>query len=110
MNKLIEVTRSSMSDFIDYIEEIKDYCNSRCLTNSGIKYPYLRKYFYLLTNNFENYQLKSIPKYTEIAQNTSGRFLIILFYANFRFGTFERICNVIKTTINDTYYFKRGIV
>lgn len=60
MNKLIQVNRSSMSDSLDYLEEIKDYCDSRCLTNSGIKYPYLRKYIYTLTNNYKNYQSKFI--------------------------------------------------
>lgn len=38
MNKLIQVTRSSMPDFEEYIEEIKDLWDSHWLTNMGIKH------------------------------------------------------------------------
>lgn len=41
MNSVIHVTRSSMPDLVDYIEEIKDLWDSRWLTNSGIKHTQL---------------------------------------------------------------------
>lgn len=41
MNNVIQVTRSSMPNLVDYIEEIKDLWDSRWLTNSGIKHNQL---------------------------------------------------------------------
>jgi len=41
MNKLIQVARSSMPDFEEYIEEIKDLWDSHWLTNMGIKHKQL---------------------------------------------------------------------
>lgn len=41
MNKPIQVTRSSMPDFEEYIEEIKDLWNSHWLTNMGTKHKQL---------------------------------------------------------------------
>jgi dTDP-4-amino-4,6-dideoxygalactose transaminase len=38
MNKLIRVTRTSMPDLEEYIEEIKDLWDSRWLTNMGVKH------------------------------------------------------------------------
>ena len=35
----INVTRSSMPDFEEYIEEIRDLWESRWLTNMGAKHP-----------------------------------------------------------------------
>ena len=37
MNKQIQVTRSSMPDFEEYTEEIKDLWESHWLTNMGTK-------------------------------------------------------------------------
>lgn len=41
MNKPIQVTMSSMPNFDEYVEEIKDIWESRWLTNSGIKHNQL---------------------------------------------------------------------
>lgn len=41
MNNLIQVTRSSMPDFEEYIEEIKDLWDSHWLTNMGVKHKML---------------------------------------------------------------------
>ncbi|MEG3071860.1 MAG: DegT/DnrJ/EryC1/StrS family aminotransferase [Candidatus Syntrophopropionicum ammoniitolerans] len=41
MNKIIQVTRSSMPDFEEYIEEIKDLWDSHWLTNMGVKHKQL---------------------------------------------------------------------
>ncbi|MEQ8155833.1 MAG: DegT/DnrJ/EryC1/StrS family aminotransferase [Clostridiaceae bacterium] len=41
MNSQIQVTRSSMPDFEEYAEEIKDLWNSHWLTNTGIKHKQL---------------------------------------------------------------------
>jgi dTDP-4-amino-4,6-dideoxygalactose transaminase len=41
MSKSIQVTRSSMPDFEEYIEEIKDLWDSHWLTNMGVKYKQL---------------------------------------------------------------------
>ena len=41
MNKTIQVTRSSMPNFEEYIEEIKDLWESHWLTNMGIKHKQL---------------------------------------------------------------------
>jgi len=38
MNKPIQVTRSSIPDLEEYIEEIKDLWESHWLTNMGIKH------------------------------------------------------------------------
>lgn len=43
MNKQIQVTRSSMPDFEEYIEEIKDLWESHWLTNMGAKHKQLEK-------------------------------------------------------------------
>lgn len=43
MNKLIQVTRSSMPDFQEYIEEIKDIWDSHWLTNMGVKHKQLEE-------------------------------------------------------------------
>lgn len=53
MNNLVQVTRSSMPDLEDYIEEIKELWDSRWLTNSGIKHNQLEKELqqYLSTPN-----------------------------------------------------------
>lgn len=53
MDKLIQVTRSSMPDFEEYIEEIKDLWQSHWLTNNGIKHKKLEKILeeYLKTKN-----------------------------------------------------------
>lgn len=53
MNKPIQVTSSSMPNFDDYVEEIKDIWESRWLTNSGIKHDQLvdRLENYLKTPN-----------------------------------------------------------
>jgi dTDP-4-amino-4,6-dideoxygalactose transaminase len=41
LNKVIQVTRSSMPDFEEYIEEIKDLWDSHWLTNMGVKHKQL---------------------------------------------------------------------
>ena len=41
MNKRINVTRSSMPPFDEYVEEIKSLWNSRWLTNMGEKHKRL---------------------------------------------------------------------
>jgi len=41
MNKLIQVTRSSMPDFDEYIKEIKELWDSHWLTNMGVKHKEL---------------------------------------------------------------------
>ncbi|PKM94544.1 MAG: aminotransferase [Firmicutes bacterium HGW-Firmicutes-1] len=53
MMKAIQVTRSSMPDFEEYIEEIKDLWESRWLTNNGIKHIQLEAELskYLNTQN-----------------------------------------------------------
>lgn len=53
MNRLIQVTRSSMPDFEEYIAEIKDLWDSRWLTNMGIKHKKLEVKLsqYLNTSN-----------------------------------------------------------
>lgn len=53
MNKPIQVTRSSMPDFGEYIEEIKDIWKSHWLTNMGIKHKQLEESLkeYLNTSN-----------------------------------------------------------
>lgn len=43
MNKIINVTRSSMPRFEEYCEEIKDLWDTRWLTNNGIKHNELEK-------------------------------------------------------------------
>lgn len=43
MNKQIQVTQSSMPEFEEYIEEIKDLWESKWLTNMGIKHETLEK-------------------------------------------------------------------
>lgn len=43
MSKLIGVTRPSMPEFEEYIEEIKSIWDSRCLTNMGIKHKELEE-------------------------------------------------------------------
>lgn len=43
MNNLINVTRSSMPAFDEYVEEIKELWDSRWLTNSGVKHQELEK-------------------------------------------------------------------
>lgn len=43
MNKLIQVTRSSMPSFEEYTEEIKDLWDSHWLTNMGIKHKQLEE-------------------------------------------------------------------
>jgi len=43
MNKPIQVTRSSMPKFEEYIEEIKDLWESHWLTNMGIKHKQLNR-------------------------------------------------------------------
>ena len=42
-NDKILVTRSSMPDFDEYVEEIRDIWDSRWLTNMGIKHQTLQK-------------------------------------------------------------------
>jgi dTDP-4-amino-4,6-dideoxygalactose transaminase len=53
MNKTIQVTRSSMPDFEEYIEEIKGLWDSHWLTNMGIKHKQLEAELsgYLDTSN-----------------------------------------------------------
>lgn len=53
MNKQILVTRSSMPDFEEYCEEIKELWNSHFLTNMGVKHKQLEKELedYLKTEN-----------------------------------------------------------
>lgn len=41
MRKPIQVTRSSMPDFEEYINEIKDLWDSHWLTNMGVKHKQL---------------------------------------------------------------------
>lgn len=41
MKKIIQVTRSSMPDFAEYMEEIKGLWDSRWLTNMGVKHKKL---------------------------------------------------------------------
>ena len=43
MIKQINVTRSSMPPFDEYVEEIRDLWDSRWLTNSGAKHQNLEK-------------------------------------------------------------------
>lgn len=43
MNRQILVTSSSMPDFEEYVEEIKDLWESRWLTNNGVKHQQLEK-------------------------------------------------------------------
>ena len=43
MNEKILVTRSSMPDFEEYCEEIKELWDSHFLTNMGIKHQVLEK-------------------------------------------------------------------
>lgn len=43
MNESIQVTRSSMPDFEEYINEIKDLWDSHWLTNMGVKYKQLEE-------------------------------------------------------------------
>ena len=45
--KQINVTRSSMPSFDEYIEEIKDIWETRWLTNNGVKHQFLEKFFFL---------------------------------------------------------------
>ncbi len=54
-NDKILVTRSSMPDFDEYVEEIRDIWDSRWLTNMGIKHQTLQKELcqYLKTENTE---------------------------------------------------------
>ena len=40
---MINVTRSSMPDFDEYLEEIKDLWDSHWLTNMGVKHQKLQK-------------------------------------------------------------------
>ena len=42
MNRIL-VTRSSMPDFEEYIDEIKDIWQSHWLTNMGVKHQHLQK-------------------------------------------------------------------
>jgi dTDP-4-amino-4,6-dideoxygalactose transaminase len=53
LNKIIQVTRSSMPDFEEYIEEIKDLWDSHWLTNMGVKHKQLEVGLaqYLVTPN-----------------------------------------------------------
>ncbi|MFF5993407.1 DegT/DnrJ/EryC1/StrS family aminotransferase [Lysinibacillus sp. KU-BSD001] len=53
MNRAIQVTRSSMPNLVDYIEEIKELWDSRWLTNAGIKHNQLENTLkqYLKTPN-----------------------------------------------------------
>lgn len=57
MNKNINVTRSSMPEFEEYCEEIKDLWESRWLTNNGAKHQQLEKDLkaYLNTENIVLY-------------------------------------------------------
>lgn len=43
MNRIINVTRSSMPDYEEYCEEIKDLWDSRWLTNMGVKHQQLQE-------------------------------------------------------------------
>ena len=43
MHNLIQVTRSSRLNFIDYVEEIRELWDSRWLTNAGIKHNQLEE-------------------------------------------------------------------
>ena len=45
METNILVTRSSMPDFEEYIDEIKDIWQSHWLTNMGVKHQHLQKRF-----------------------------------------------------------------
>jgi dTDP-4-amino-4,6-dideoxygalactose transaminase len=53
LNKIIQVTRSSMPDYEEYIEEIKDLWDSHWLTNMGVKHKQLEVGLaqYLVTPN-----------------------------------------------------------
>ena len=67
---------------------------------------YSRKYFYPLTNNFQCYQSNltsnCTPNHTPIAQYISERILTLPLYADLQLDDVDRICDVIKITLNGT--------
>ena len=63
---------------------------------------YSRKYFYPLTNNFQCYQSNLTSNHTPIAQYISERILTLPLYADLQLDDVDRICDVIKITLNGT--------
>lgn len=62
---------------------------------------YTRKYFYPLTNEYECYQSKFTSNHTPVAQLISQQILTLPLYADLPLDEVDRICNLIKTQLNN---------
>ncbi len=99
MNEIINVTRSSMPDYDEYINEIKDLWDSHWLTNMGEKHKQLQR------------ELESFLGIPHIALYTNGHLALEAIWETFNFPKGSEVITTPFTFCSTTHAFvRKGLV